>query len=104
METIEANAEPNGAHVKRGAAEQTKIDDGKRIGTPKGEPEVAQSKVTQSKLDDARAPRSTTWSALKARAESAWTHLEVAYRDLTSRTATTFSRWMSPPGNKPGKE
>ncbi|MGK3967661.1 hypothetical protein WMF38_26250 [Sorangium sp. So ce118] len=89
MGTMAPSAETTKAKLD-GAA---KLGDCKRINDVKGDPEVA-----RSKLDSFRAAVSARWEGIKAGFESVRIRLYFAFTDLNRRTATTYSRWMSPPG------
>ncbi|WP_438007438.1 hypothetical protein WME89_01130 [Sorangium sp. So ce321] len=89
MGTMAPSAETTKAKLE-GAA---KLDDRKRINDVKGAPEVA-----RSKLDSFRAVGSAKWEGIKAGFESFRIRLYFAFTDLNRKTATTYSRWMNPPG------
>ncbi|AUX40536.1 uncharacterized protein SOCE26_019370 [Sorangium cellulosum] len=89
MGTMAPSAETMKAQLERAA----KLDDCKRINDVKGCPEVA-----QSKLDNSRAAGRVKWDGIKAGVESVRTRLNFAFTDLTRRTAATYSRWMNPSG------
>ena len=70
----------------------------KDASTKKIDPVKTEAPVAQTKLDEPSPAECAKESGPKAGAESAWTRLEVGFKDLTSRTAKTFSRWMHPVG------
>lgn len=68
-------------------------DGGEHVADEKGGVEAAHSKPGTFK-----AAGSAKWKALEAGVVKAVTGLEVAFRDLTARTATAFSRLMKSEG------
>jgi len=111
MATMAPSAETAGARldgaaklddprVTEGVGVNPKIDDCKHIDDVKCTPEVV-----RSRLYDVKAAGNGKWESIKAGVESVRTDLDIAFRDVISRfrdvisrTASTYNRWMNPPG------
>ena len=52
----------------------------------------------RKRINDVKGAGSARWERIKAGFESVRIRLYFAFTDLNRRTATTYSRWMNPPG------